>query len=505
MEKAAQLGASTLVIGEMLQLCLAGCKVGYFLDTRDRMQSFVQDRVDPIISSDEELSRRVVDVEWEPVGVRRRGKSADNVRLKHLGPGSMYFLTTGAMGEVKNVDLDCIVMDEVAELDASIAAFAQDRLLHSELKLQRWLSQPSIPELDIDEWFRLSDQKYWQLRCPRCRAWTALELAFPDCLIQVGRAGSQPAEWIIACPRCQARLIHDKRRPKGEWVAAHPGREISGYHLSQLYGPHLSAAEIAAQWRRAQSSPDQMRRFMISIVGIPWAGELQPITDDLLNARSGEWRLTATGRGDAPKGLPFAGIDQGDTLHLAIGRLADGVLRTIWLEETKSWEAVEKRLRDHGVSMFIIDAMPYKTEAKRLIRSLKSGAMVYSSAQRTIYNIEDRETDPIHTVNVDRTEYMDRVAHALGAGTLWLPQRFLPQTQRAKEHLKRFIREKRPDGSIAYRRNVENHYGMAIANMILAAEAQHALHLAPAGHFEIPMRGEPSRHVTGESLAPRRW
>jgi len=493
--KAAQVGMSTLFIGEMLQHCLAGYKAGYFLDTQGRMRNFVQDRVDPIISADDDLVKQVTDVEWQPQRPRRRGKSADNVRLKRIGRASAYFLSTGAMGEVKTTDLDVIYMDEVAELNPDIAAFAQDRLLHSELKRQRWFSQPNVPELDIDEWFSRSDQKHWMLRCRRCRAWTAVELEFPDTLIEI------KGEWRIACPRCHARL----RREDGRWIAKHPGREISGYSVSQLYGPHVTAAEIAGQWERAQASPREMRRFMISVVGVPFAGELQPITDELINAHCGEWGLSATGQGTIPTGLPFAGIDQGDMIHLAIGRLSDGVMRVVQLEATTSWEAIEQRLRAHGVSMFIVDAMPYKTEAKRLIKALKSGAMLYSNAQRTTYGLEDKETDPVHTVNVDRTEYMDRVSHALGAGTLWLPKRFLPETQTAREHLKRFIRERRDDGSFAYRRNVENHFGMAIANLLLAAEAQHALNLAPAGHFHGEMMDGRSRHIIGQQFAPKRW
>ena len=493
--KAAQVGVSTLFVGEMLRLCLAGAKAGYFLDTKDRMRRFTQDRVDPIIDADDDLVQHVVDVDFEPDRPRRRGKGADSVLLKHIAGGSAHFLSTGSMGDVKSMDLDVIYMDEVAELDPNIASFAEDRLLHSKLKLQRWFSQPNVPELDIDEWFQRSDQKHWKIKCRRCRAWTALELAFPDCLIQVR------GEWRIACPRCRAKL----HRADGAWVAVHPGREISGYHISQLYGPHITAAEIASQWADAQRDPRKMRRFMISVVGAPFAGELQPITDELLNVVCGDWGTSATGRGAIPGGLPFAGIDQGDMLHLAIGNLADDVMRVVWLEETPSWEVVARRLADHKVQMFIVDAMPYKTEAKRLIRGLKSGAMLYSNARRTIYGIEDKETDPVHTLNVDRTEYMDRVGHALGARALWLPKRYLPETAMAREHLKKFIRQRRDDGSFAYRRSVENHYGMAIASMMLAAEAQRGLNLAPAGHFERSLPHEDSRHIFGQTFAPRRW
>lgn len=496
-EKGAQLGISTLMIAEALHTCQAGYNAGYFLSTKGHMQRFVQGQVDPIIDASDELTALVATEEFVSDRPRRRGGGgADNIHLKRIRNAYIYFLSTRVMADVKTVPLDAIYMDEVAELDKEKSAFAQDRLLHSEMKRQRWLSQPDVPEMDIDGMFQGSDQKYWMLKCRRCRAWTALELVFPECLVQV------KGEWRIACPRCHARLC----REDGEWVAQHPGREVSGYHLSQLYGPHITAKEIADQWQAAQADEREMRRFMISILGRAYAGEKQPITDALLKARCGDWGLSATGKADVPKGLPFAGIDQGDMLHLMIGNLSDGALRIVWLEQTPSWEVVERRLRDHGVSMFVVDAMPYKPDAKRLVKALKCGAILYSSAQqRTSYGIEDKETEPVHTINVYRTEYLDRVGHALAAGILWLPKAYLPETMRAKEHLKRLIRERRDDGSFVYRRNVENHYGMAAANMLQALEGQAALNLAPAGHFEIPMKHQPSRHVIGEPLAPRRW
>ena len=513
-EKAAQMGVSTLMLADLIYYCLAGRNAGYFLNAQGQMREFVQARLDPIIDADAELTRQVVEGRFQPDDPafsrrRRGGKSADNVRLKQIGAGTAYFLATSTMGDLKTRDLDAIYMDEVAELDEAKAEFAQDRLLHSDLKLQRWFSQPDIPEMDIDDWFQRSTKSYWHLHCSKCASWWSLEQAFPGCLYHVR------GEWRIGCPKCHVKLDPDR----GHWIPTHPGRPISGYHLSQLYGPHITPAEIAEQWEQAQTRPSRMRRFQISILGNPYGGDRQPITDALLNTRCGDWGISPMGQAanlpsrvgqvgnlsGLPSGLPFAGIDQGDLIHLAIGRLSDGVIRIVWLEETPSWELVEKRLRDHQVQMFCSDAMPYKTEAKRLCRALKSGAIVYSSARRTIYGMEDAETEPVHTINVDRTEYMDRVVDAFTSGGLFLPRPSLEQTAQARDHLKRFVKDRRDDGSMVYRRNVANHYGMAIAAILLAVEGQSALGLAPAGHFSSSMSHERSRHIVGDNLAPRKW
>jgi hypothetical protein len=497
-EKAAQMGASTLAIGELLQLGIAGYHVGYFLDTAARMQQFVQARLDPIINADDELVRQVVEEEWKPADRPRRrgGKGADNVRLKRIGKGRALFLSTGAMGEVKTHDLDCIMMDEVAELNETIAEFAQDRLLHSKLKRERWFSQPDVPEMDIDDYFLRSDRRYWKLRCRRCRTWTALELRFPDVLRQVR------GQWRIGCPSCD--LPFDPSA--GEWVAMHPDRESHGYHLSQLFGPQITAAEIAQQWERAQSRPNRMRRFMISILGLPFAGDRQPITDALLNDRCGDWGISASGSGMIPMGIAYAGIDVGDVIHLAIARYQEGQGKVIWLEELSDWERLEKRLRDHNVTAFVIDARPEKTKAKELCRKLGVGALIYTGAgQQTTVGEEDADTDPVRRLSMNRTDLLDELVGVLAVGDLRLPRPGLPETQKAREHLKRLVRDRRDDGSFAYRRNVENHYALALAHMVAALRYQSALKLSPPGHFHGEQPGEQSRHIYGETFAPRRW
>jgi len=497
-EKAAQVGASTLAVGTLIHTAMAGLHVGYFLDTQHRMRSFVQGIVDPIINNSDEITRLVAEEEWRSPNrpKRRGGGSADNVRLKRIGAGKGYFLSAQVMGEVKSTPLDMLMMDEVAELDPDIVEFAQDRLLHSSYKREWWYSQPGVPEMDIDERFVHSDMKFWKIRCRRCRTWTALELSFPDVLVQVR------GKWRIACPSCHAKL----HRADGEWVAMHPDREVSGYHISQLYGPHVDADLVAEQWAHAQTRPNRMERFHISILGLPFAGDRKPLTDVVLNERCGPWGISPVGKGaDLPLGIPFAGIDVGDVIHLAIARYAGGVGRVVWLEETPDWGLVQKRLRDHNVNAFIIDAMPEKTKAKELCRALGNGAIIYTAAQQRTVGEEDADTNPVRKISMNRTDLLDELVAAFLSGELYLPKPGLPETQRTREHLGRVVKDRKSDGSFEYRKAVENHFAFALAHMLAGVSAQEALGLAPAGHFKSPMRGEQSEHIVGQTFAPRRW
>jgi len=489
----------------MLQQCLAGWKAGYFLDTKGAMKEFVQARVDPIIDASDDLTRMVVERTFEADRPKRKGKGgADNVRFKQIGPnGLAYFLGVNNRGDVKTRALDVVYLDEVAEHDPALAAFVDDRMLHSRLRHRREISQPRIPGMDIDESFQRSDMKYWKLRCSRCRTWTALELRFPDCLVKI------KGEWRIACPKCHARL----RREDGEWVAVHPDRKISGYHLTQLYGPHVTAEYIAEKWDQAQTRAYLMANFVISYLGNPYAGDNQPVTEELLKQICGDWGMTQTGRGALPPGVAYAGIDVGDERHLVIYRAcADGIDRIVWLEATRDWEVIAKRLLDHEVLFFVIDAMPEKSKAKELCARLAykdgrpRGAIVYTSAQSSSVGWEDEEITPVRVIKTNRTDMIDELVWDMQRGTFWLPTQRLDEVLVACQHFTRLVKDlNRETGVYRYRKNVENHYGMAAAMGRLAKQMAPAILPPPAGHFAPAMRGQQSEHIIGQTFAPRRW
>jgi len=512
-EKAAQLGASTVMLGRMILACLHARKVGYFLESRPYMTTFVQDRFDPLIAADRALGRAVVEGQHETEDIAGRRKRADNVRLKHIGPGSAYFCVTQKRSDIKSVDLDLVILDEVAELDPELVDWVDDRLLHSDYKRRYELSQPDVPNWGIDERFRESDQKYWALRCPRCRVRTIVELEFPACLawmegarripagdfvLDDGCRGLSPDHFRIVCPRCFARLDPSA----GEWVAQNPGARISGYHLSQLYGPAIDAPAIARKWIGAQKRPSKMANFYISYLGLPYAGDRQPLTEELLTSKCGDWRISPTGQGEnLPTGVAFAGIDVGDICHLVVARRGDdGKFRVLWAEKTGSWALLEKRLRDYDVRMAVVDAMPYKTSAKALVRSFKRAAISYMTGQQTRYAIEDGETDPVHVINCDRTEASDALVDAITAGDLLLPRASEPVVPEIKAHLKNLIKDKRADGTFAYKRGLDDHYAQALIRMLLAAGGSRALGIGVCHHL-----GGADKWIIGKSSAPRRW
>lgn len=507
--KAAQLGVSTVAIGRLLHDCCMGRKVGYYLTDRDFMTAFVQDKVDPLINADEDLARATTEgkaAEGEPTA-RAKRKSADNLRIKHIGQGSAWFQGLQSRKDAKSIDLDSLVKDELDELDPEFVPWLDDRLLHSQYKRSFSLSQPGVPEYGIDADFQASDRKFWLIRCNRCRRWCNLIDDYPDCLVRHGAD-----DWRIVCKRCGARVtpVADHRT---EWVAECPGVPVSGYALSQLYGPHCDAAEVARRQAKAEKSSAALYSLMVSIVGRPHAGDRQPLNDSVLAAASGDWPIgpvSVLDAGNAKCGdaqpLRVAGIDTGDVLHAVIAqRCRDGVFRVFDIrlfDGGDQWEKLAAWLIMHDCHFFVVDAQPYATNSKNLCRTpgLNGAVCYFNAASLAVDVLEKESAHPIKAVKHDRTEAIDEMADAVIAREIMLPQARLDVSTTVKRHCKNLVKDLGSDGKFRYKRAVENHYGLALTYLQLARRVCEILRIGPG----LPL-GDVSNLISGDPLAVTRW
>jgi len=608
--KGAQVGCSTFALGCLLHWNLLGHKVGYYLSDRDFMQAFVQDRLDPLINADALLAQATLEGKDHdrgpaaPGGDRLRRKSADNLRIKHIGPGSAWFMGLQKRKDVKSLDLDAFILDEVDEVDQDLAVWLVDRILHSDFKRRLELSQPSVPDWGIAERYELSDQKSYQIRCARCRTWHCLEEEWPDCLALRGAlprgaglpssrgagipssrgaglpssrgaglpssrgaglpssrgagilpasrgagvppagrtpddfpAGHAPAprrpgnpagpslagqplggpdppvrpavaDAKLICIRCGARIGPLVPGVRAEWVARHPGRPPSGYRISQVYGPAMTPADLAARYLAAQRSRSKLENFTISILGMPFPGDRQPLSEQVLANACGDWPLGLTAYlqrlavpRDGMQPLRVAGVDVGDLLH---------VVRGVYWEEKLAvadaqilpddWDKLARLLAE--VDFFVIDAMPYKSSAKRLLRTEGlNGALSYLNSTALTLGFEEPEHQrPIRVVKHDRTTALDEMTDAMIAGDLRLPAPRLDVTQTIKRHCKALVKDLNlQTGKMEYKRAVENHFGMALAYLVMAKDTALTLGLGPRLPLDL------ATMTIGGALAPTEW
>jgi len=500
--KAAQVGISVYHVLKALWLCdQYKLKVLYYFHTDDAVEEFGADRLDPMIQNTEFLRERVLEA--------RETGGAYNKGLKNIGKSKIFMRGMMTKGKVKTVDGDYLILDELDEANQENKEFAFDRILHSFLQWSSELSQPSIADYGIDKSFQESDQRFWMLRCPVCGHFNCLEEDFPQNFIRSPGKKSklEGRKYYRGCLKCRAELD----MAAGEWVPKYPGRDVRGYHLSQLYTTikpeHVAdpADAIMKKYLRARKSSEK-KNFTISILGYPYGGESQPITDRVLDNCEAEYLMSpnagvATGMG----------VDVGDTLHIVIrGRNNEGRPRILWMEATEDWGRIGKLAFEFGPPVYVIDAMPYKAKAKDIILGLLKaglrarGFLQYfkESQKLTTEGMYEKEVNVVHR---DRTESLDDTTGEFANHAIEIPAMKIHQGEQLvsieefRSHLKQLTADtiERASGVKArvYKTNVPNHFGMAANSARIAEE------LAGYGTFSPEdFRGAEPR-TTKESLS----
>ncbi|MFA6451102.1 MAG: phage terminase large subunit family protein [bacterium] len=419
-EKAAQMGGSVFGILDALWALDTGRarRAVYFFPTARDMDDFVRDRVKPFVSGSPRLAARA--------------RGADNVHyLQFVNgdgavDGSLYFRGMKSKVSTASVPADLIMIDERDKVTTADYELAVKRLSHSELALQREACTPTISDYGIDAAFERSDMRFWTLKCERCGTENQPERTFredngPDRVLY-----ERGGEVYLGCRKCAARLD----AAAGRWAADWPGREIAGFHLSQLYSQVIQRgrpvqAAILDDFRNTRCMAD----FWNSRVGFPYEDSAASLTAESLNACDGGYPM-------ASRGVSCSmGVDQGNELHAVISDRQQNVRRVVWAGILDRFEGLDALMRNYDVRTCVIDGMPNKHSARdfasrfpgrvylcRYQRGARGGAMWNDSGG---------------VVAVDRTESLDASAGDYQRGGVRLPRHpliedvFKPQMRNA--------------------------------------------------------------------------
>jgi hypothetical protein len=513
-QKGAQGGFSVLAFAEATRWATQAYAVGYCFPDRDRMQAYCQGVFDPLINADPDLAQATMEGQAYELGAaatsRMRRKGVDNLRLKRIGAGTLWLLGLQKRADVKSIPLDAYILDEVDEVDQTLALWLRDRLLHSSFKRIIELSQPSVPDWGINAHYELSDQKSWQLRCPRCREWHILEEEWPRCLVH-----HKGQEWRIVCLHCGARLREGRAPVQAQWVPAHPGREISGYRFSQLYGPATTAAYLASLWAPCERSRDAKENFYNSILGLPFAGDKQPLSVEVVNKASGDWPLGLRGflsrLPEDARPLILGAADIGDVIHAGLFVFFQDKLHLVELQRLTDRRGADGTVDlawDQLYRLFaschfaVIDGRPDHSQALKLGRAMgRRLALAYFKGEQFVLGAEDDGTGQLVTiVTQERTTAIDDMADLVKHGDLRLPNPKLDEMGLLRRHCAKLVKKPNPNtGRDEYCKQVENHYGLMLTYAEMAHKAALRLGLGPRADFDF------ETSTIGGSLAPTIW
>ncbi len=397
--KAAQVGASEWAVN--LCLWVADTRAGrrgnalYIAPAREQLGDFVRARIDTAVEESEYLSTRV----RPPRGLETAGKSADNVGLKRVGPGFVYFRGSNAEAGLLTVDADLVVYDEVDRLRTGTLDLGQKRLGSSLLGWQRYVSTPVYPEQGIDALWLRSDRRRWHLKCEHCGE--RQPLAFPDNVREDG---------VVICRVCHEPL--DRLGP-GEWVpeVSAVQADLHGYHVAKLFSPRADVPALARLGYRilARDETDQsaIQQFYNQDLGVPHAPQGGQLSRAEIEACVADYSLDEW----APTHC-WMGVDVGAKLHVRVNAPSPdvpGKMRAAYIGSVREWEDLDPLMRRFDVSRCVVDAEPEGHEARKFAQRFRGRVWLCHYPNTTTWSHKESVEwkDGERQVNAHRTLTLD--------------------------------------------------------------------------------------------------
>ncbi|OGZ28220.1 MAG: hypothetical protein A2427_02605 [Candidatus Nealsonbacteria bacterium RIFOXYC1_FULL_40_7] len=292
--KAAQIGFSTLaILKNMYDAQSKRMDIIYTLPTDTDVSVFVGGKVNRIIANNRILMNYTAD--------------KDSVEQKAIGHSMLYFRGTWTKKAAIMVSADRLVHDEKDSSKQDVIRDYQSRLQHSKYKQTHVFSHPSVPGHGVDSEWQLSDKKEWYITCPHCRHEQSLSWDTED----LSNMSIDLARKEFICKKC-CGILSAKNRAVGRWIAQNPGAEWSGYHISLLMAPWITAKEIVEKYNDPKQTTEY---FYNKVLGLPYAGSGNVVTEDTILG-------VVANENNQYEGRLVIGVDTGKKLHYVVGNKA---------------------------------------------------------------------------------------------------------------------------------------------------------------------------------------
>jgi hypothetical protein len=415
--KAGQMGASEYAVSYALHAADArSATVLYVFPTDTHVSDFSSARIGPAMEVSPYLESIVVD------GSGEEGKrGANRVTLKRVRDRFLYLRggkvnPDGTAAQLKSIDADIIILDEVDEMDARAPEIARKRLGHSSIGEERDISTPTYSGVGIHGHWLESDQRAWHVACPHCGLSQPLTLEqivleWDDLKRPVAWHGMDEGRAWIACRRCGKEL--DRLAP-GRWVAKYPSRPVVGFHLTKLFSHLYDPLQVVTA---LQSVDDTKRKEAINQdLGLPYTAGSGQITDEVLDDCR---RPYAHGPAPQEDHYTFMGVDVGDPeIYVVIrgdvrpGKDGAPERPQRFAGIVNRFEELDHLIRRYNVTTCVVDAGPETRAARELrnrhwgvvwLATYAGGEQELKMAEAVVWNREDGTARMARTRTLDAT------------------------------------------------------------------------------------------------------
>jgi len=249
-------------------------------------------------------------VEANPELVAKFKKSKARIRKSKSGQ-TLRVAYSNSVSELKNWQAGIGVFDEVDDLervDHDSVAMAKQRMGSYKRTVELYIGTPTFPDYGIHQIWKDSDQRYYHVPCPICKAEQVLDFEKNieyDASLDTDEEKASTARF--KCAHCDETWDHRLREIAnsfGHWIASKPERKIIGFAISRLYVPSCLASKVVSDYLAGLKSDKAMREHVNQNLGdvyMPTTGKLEDHHIENIINNSLSW-------GKAPKGTEFVGL-----------------------------------------------------------------------------------------------------------------------------------------------------------------------------------------------------
>lgn len=386
--KAAQIGLSTLEIIKNFRDAESNkMDIIYTLPTDQDVGVFVGGKVNRIIANNPHFEVLT--------------KDKDTIEQKRVGKSMIYFRGTWSKKAAIMVTADRLVHDEKDSSKQDVVADYQARLQHSKFKQTHVFSHPSVTNSGVHIEWKISDQKEWFITCPHCQYQQILTWNAED----PKKMSINMEKKRFECKKCHG-VLENKDRRIGEWKPrkGKENAEYSGYRISLLMAPWVSAKDIIKKYNEVVEGKQTMDFFYNKILGLPYSGGGNSVTEEMIKG-------AVTKEENLMKGRMVIGVDTGIKLRYTYGNkqglLGYGEMTDYMPDETNKLalnQTLEYFLKVFPDSVMVIDQGGDIIGARKLRKAYPGRVFLchYATDRKTMQLIRWGKSDEEGNVTVDR-------------------------------------------------------------------------------------------------------
>lgn len=373
-QKCAQIGWSTLAILRSFHLAaFAGANIIHTFPSRNMSKDFVLPKVNPLIDRNPVIK--------EMMGI-------DRIELKQVKDRYVYYRGSYEQTEAISISAHILINDEYDRSNQQVLKTYRSRLDDAkrerpELGWEWQFSNPTIPGYGVDVLWQKSDKKHWFVKCRKCNyEWY---MSFPENI--------DFDKKIRVCSKCRRPLSREDILG-GRWVKKYRDKEISGYWISQMFVPWISAEKLIEE---SEGDQDIFHNFSL---GLPYISKDTSVSRESI--------IKALNPGHNPRTNVAIGVDNGITKTYVVGNRY-GIFE---IGETDDWQYIED-LRNRYQATMVIDALPYPHTPQTLAEKYPGSVYVhyYQPDKKNLGIIRWEQG----VVRSDRTKIIDHVVAEINA------------------------------------------------------------------------------------------